>query len=401
MNLLMSLTVHRTLLQRRQWLATAGLGALLTACGGGSGSGGSDVPAGAALDRWQEGANALVTQGLVGAAVGWADAHQTRTAVAGLRRLGNTAQLAPGDLMGIGSNTKAMTACVAASVVDQGLLRWDSTLAQALPGLASEALPVYRNVTLRDLLDHRAGVMAFTGSADIDAFARQVGDEALVSAQQPAERQALFLRWLLQQPPVAATGEIPGYAYSNAGYILASRMLADATGQDWSTLLQRRVAQPLGLSLFVGTPLRQGPDQPSGHQIQGGRLKPVALPEALEQAWGQLLDPAGGVSLRVQDDAVWLQWHLRALRGEATPLPTSYVRALQATGRDTASNYALGWVVQPWQGGHWLLHSGELGGFQALSIVALDGSAAALAHSNTSTPDSMAWLFDSVAALMA
>lgn len=398
MNLLMPLAQRRTLLDRRQWLATAGLGALLTACGGGGDGGGG--PSGPGLEKWQKGADSLVAKGLVGAAVGWADTRQTHTAVAGLRRLGDSGLLARGDLMGIGSNTKAMTACVAASVVDQGLLRWDSTLAQALPGLAREALPVYRNVTLRDLLDHRSGVMAFTGPADIDAFARQVGDEVLNGLQQPAERQALFLRWLLQQPPVSATGEIPGYVYSNAGYILASRMLADATGQDWGVMLQRRVAQPLGLSLFVGTPLRQSPAQPAGHQIQAGRLKPVALPEAAEQAWGDLLDPAGGVSLPVQDDALWLQWHLRALRGDATPLPTSYVRVLQEMARATASNYALGWVLQARPEGNWLLHAGELGGFQALSIMALDGSAAALAHSNTATPDSMAWLFESVAALL-
>lgn len=384
-------------LHRRQWLATVGLGALLSACGGG----GSDGLLDPEPSRLQSRASDLVSEGLVGVAMGWADAREIRTAVAGLRRLGDSALLEPGDLMAIGSNTKAMTACVAASVVDQGLLRWDSTLAQVLPELAREALPVYRSVTLRDLLGHRAGVMAFTDQADIDAFEQQAGDEALAGLQQPADMQAFFLRWLLQQPPVRATGEIPGYVYSNAGYILVSRMLASATGQDWSTLLELRLAKPLGLSLFVGAPLRQGPNQPAGHAGQGRRLQPLALREGMEQAWLGLLDPAGGVSLRVRDDAVWLQWHLRALRGEATPLPPGYVRELLEMAHATTGNYSLGWVVQVRHGANWLLHSGAIGGFEALSIVALDGSGAGLAHSNTTTPDSMALLFDSVAALMA
>lgn len=397
MNFLIS-AVPGAALHRRDLLAGVGLGALLSACGGGSGGDGLPDPEQA---RLQSRAGDLVSEGLVGVAMGWADAREVRTAVAGLRRLGGHALLEPGDLMAIGSNTKAMTACVAASVVDQGLLRWDSTLAQVLPGLAREALPVYRSVTLRDLLGHRAGVMAFTGQADIDAFERQAGDGALAGLQQPADMQAFFLRWLLQQQPVRATGEIPGYAYSNAGYVLVSRMLAAATGQDWGTLLELRVAKPLGLSLFVGAPLRQGPNQPAGHAGQAGRLQPLALPEGMEQAWLGLLDPAGGVSLRVRDDAVWLQWHLRALHGDATPLPPGYVRELLEMAHATTGNYSLGWVVQARQGTNWLLHSGAIGGFEALSIVALDGSGAGLAHSNTTAQDSMALLFDSVAALMA
>ena len=178
----------------------------------------------------------------MGAAAGWADPRQVRTAVAGLRRLGGNAPLATGDLMAIGSNTKAMTACAAASVVDQGLLRWDSTLAQTLPELAQSALPAYQQITLRDLLDHRAGVMGFSAIEDVDLFVNAVGPEVLARWQQPAEAEAFFLQWLLRQPPVRGTGADPGFAYSNAGYALAARMLRAATGLGWADLLRQRVA---------------------------------------------------------------------------------------------------------------------------------------------------------------
>lgn len=221
MNFLNSIAARGAILSRRRWLAAAGLGTLVTACGGGSSDDGAD----ALMERLQSQARKLVSQGVVGAATGWADSTRAQVAVAGLRRLGGTAALERGDLMAIGSNTKAMTACAAASVVDQGLLRWDSTLAQTLPGLAREALPAYQDVTLRQLLDHRAGVMAFNKPEDVAMFLGEVGTDVLTRLQEPAEVEDFFLQWLLRQAPVRGTGADPDFAYSNAGYALAARML--------------------------------------------------------------------------------------------------------------------------------------------------------------------------------
>lgn len=397
-------TAHSAPLSRRHWLAATGLttlASLLTACGGG---GDDSNAAREAQKRVQALADGLVKQGVVGAAAGWTDTSHLRVAVAGQRQRGGGAPLALGDLMAIGSNTKAMTACVAASVVDQGLLRWDSPLAQVLPGLAREALPAYHQATLRDLLDHRAGVMAFVGPEDVGAFVNAAGPEVMARVQQPAEAEAFFLQWLLRQPPlrgVGGAGADPGFAYSNAGYALAARMLRAATGQGWAELLRQRVAQPLGLSLFVGEPLRAGSQQPAGHETEDGRLQPLPLVEAPERVWLEIMDAAGAVSLTVRDDALWLQWHLRALRGEATPLPRSYVKGLQDLGRTPAGRYGLGWLVHAAHGTGWLLHNGQDAGFQAMSVVALDGSRAGLAHSNIATADSMGLLYEGVSTLVA
>jgi CubicO group peptidase (beta-lactamase class C family) len=396
MNFLNFLAARGAILSRRRWLAAAGLGTLVTACGGGS-----DDGADALLERLQSQASKLVSQGVVGAATGWTDSTRAQVAVAGLRRLGGTAALERGDLMAIGSNTKAMTACVAASVVDQGLLRWDSTLAQTLPGLAREALPAYQGVTLRQLLDHRAGVMAFNKPEDVAMFLGEVGTDVLTRLQEPAEVEDFFLQWLLRQAPVRGTGADPDFAYSNAGYALAAHMLRAATGQDWEDLLRQRLAQPLGISLFVGEPLRRGSDQPAGHALEGGQLQPQSLPGAPERAWLEILNPAGAVSLAARDDALWLQWHLHALKGGATPLPRSYVQGLQDLARAPANRYALGWITHAMQGAGWLLHTGETGGFQALSLVAMDGSRAAFAHSNIATEDSIALLYEGVSVLLA
>ena len=69
--------------------------------------------------------------------------------------------------------------------------------------------------------------------------------------------------------------------------------------------------------------------------------------------------------------------------------------------RAPAGRYALGWLVQAFHGTGWLLHNGETGGFQALSLVAQDGSRAGFAHINIATEESMGLLYDGVSALVA
>jgi D-alanyl-D-alanine carboxypeptidase len=54
-------------------------------------------------------------------------------ACVGVRRAGSHERIRPDDPFHIGSCTKAMTATVAARLVEQGKLRWETTLAEAFP----------------------------------------------------------------------------------------------------------------------------------------------------------------------------------------------------------------------------------------------------------------------------
>lgn len=63
-----------------------------------------------------------------------------------------------GDAWHIGSCSKAMTATVIARLVERGSLAWSTTLDTLLPNLAEGMRPAYREVTLVDLLSHRAGL---------------------------------------------------------------------------------------------------------------------------------------------------------------------------------------------------------------------------------------------------
>lgn len=71
----------------------------------------------------------------------------------GKRRVDRPHPVTVDDRFGLGSNTKAATATMLGTLVERGLLRWDSTLAGALPDLPMR--PEYRAVTLRQMLTHR------------------------------------------------------------------------------------------------------------------------------------------------------------------------------------------------------------------------------------------------------
>ena len=62
------------------------------------------------------------------------------------------------DRFHLGSETKSMTATLAAILVEEGRIEWDTTLAEAIPAIAADMLPSYRSLTLRQLLLHRSGI---------------------------------------------------------------------------------------------------------------------------------------------------------------------------------------------------------------------------------------------------
>ncbi|HJQ97349.1 MAG TPA: serine hydrolase domain-containing protein, partial [Candidatus Polarisedimenticolaceae bacterium] len=138
---------------------------------------------GARLEAWRAEAG---VPGL-GAAVLRGD--DLEVAVAGKRRIDRDAPLAPADLFHLGSDTKAMTASIVARLVDRGLLRWDQTLANAMPEIA-DMDPAFETATLDMLLRHVSGLPG--ANAFTDEFTRGF-DEAWPLPRQRAWMARRFL----------------------------------------------------------------------------------------------------------------------------------------------------------------------------------------------------------------
>ena len=141
----------------------------------------------------------------------------------GTRRAGAAMTVTLNDRFHIGSDTKAMTALLAAMLVEEKKLRWDSTVAEVFPELAAAMTPGLRRVTLEQLLSHTSGV-----PADNRAVEKLVGKSLTQTGNLDEIRLWLVQQWVKQ--PLAAK---PGakFMYANMNYVLAGAMLDRLTGK--------------------------------------------------------------------------------------------------------------------------------------------------------------------------
>ncbi|MCX6086659.1 MAG: serine hydrolase, partial [Caldiserica bacterium] len=184
----------------------------------------------------------------------------------GVRKDGGTTVVEESDLFHVGSMTKAMTATMLATLVQEGKLSWDMTLAQALPSLASTMDPRYDGVTLEQLLTHTSGLPRYTTDFEWASIPPFTGT--------PAEQRQAFAGMLLTRPPIGTAGV---YRYSNAGYAVAAAIAEKATGETWEQLMQERVFGPLNMRAAYGWPLLSGEGEPWGHRIKNGVVTPHDL----------------------------------------------------------------------------------------------------------------------------
>jgi CubicO group peptidase (beta-lactamase class C family) len=262
----------------------------------------------------------------------------------GIRKAGTPVTVTVEDEWHLGSDTKAMTATIIARLVERGKLSWETTLGQVFPGLARSMNPQMRDVTILELLSHRAGLphdVPWHQFASSGHSLREQRQDVvkLVGSMQPAS------------PPGSK------YEYSNVGYVLAGAIAERITGDDWEDLIHKIVFDPLGMRSAgfggLGTPGKI--DQPWPHYASGqplpGNGPTVDNPE--------VMGPAGTVHCSLADWAKFVGDQLRGDRGERALLaPESYKRLhTPAFGGD----YALGWLVveRPWGGGTVLNHNGS------------------------------------------
>ncbi len=366
------------------------LAAALAACGGDNGA--PPPPAHAA--QVQAAAASGVASGFVGDGAGLVTPTTLDTATAGIARTDSATPVGAGTMFGIGSNTKAMTAYVAARLVDRGLIAWTSRVLDVMPELQATTLPAYANVTLEQLLDHKGGLRAYTEAADIDDFAAYLQTVTNPLPDTETGRRHFFVQHVLGQTP--PDGVVPGvtFSYSNAGYVVAAAMLEKVSGQSYEALFDAELTQPLGVAGTWGPPELSGATQPHGYYGTPGNLTVAAMSDADTQLWFDVINPAGGFATTPAAYAKWLQWHLLALQGRSTPLPAGYVQRIKAVA---AGDYAVGWAGASVDGRAVIAHDGAENGFVAEAVVDQSGTAASFVMTNTSdvtTENAASWVID-------
>ena len=272
----------------------------------------------------------------------------------GVRALGHPQSVTTNDIWHLGSDTKAITATMIARLVEHGVMSFDDTLAKCFPDIAMNE--AYRNVTIRQMLSHMAGLPPMTDEKDLPEYMVAIKGIADVRAQ-----RAALAKHYLMLPPARKPGT--EFEYSNLGFIFAGAAAEARTGKSWEDLVRAEVFQPLGITHGgFGAPASSAAvEEPWGHEEKNGKV--VALDPASEDADNPAsLGPAGTVHISLRDWMLFAQDQMDGAHGHGKLLKPETYRALH-TPISSTGVYALGWGAKLGPDGVPLIltHSGSNG----------------------------------------
>jgi CubicO group peptidase (beta-lactamase class C family) len=311
------------------------------------------------LDGWIDSVRRQHNIPALGAIVFRADTVLAR-GIAGVRRSNATTPVEERDRFQLGSNTKAITATVLATLVEEGKLTWSTTLADVFPEWRDSISADFRAVTIDLLLSHHAGISPFddTDAKDFRSIPRLSGT--------PTQRRAAFTAWVLGGKP---TGPIGKGLYSNGSFTVAGVVAERIAGESWESLVRTRVFERLGLAGSFAWSDSPDVNQPWGHYETRGGTRPVD-PRDTDERVPPIIWPAGSVELSLEDYAKFLQIHLRGLEGHDTPLlRAATVKHLHMSPVTPPDKYGLGWGLQDFDGAPASVHVGSAGTFYAITII--------------------------------
>lgn len=262
----------------------------------------------------------------------------------GLRAIGKPDRVTVGDRYHIGSITKNMTAVLVAMLVDEGKLKWTSTLGSIFPDLQAKMSPGLAKLSVLDLLAHRSGL---SGTMPRASGAWYEAPKDIVALRKR------FTEAVLTEGPRRDPGT--EFEYSNKNYVVAGAMIERLSGKSWEEVISERLFRPLGMRTAgfgpAGTPGKT--DQPWPHRWVNDAWRAIENKPTADNP--PVLGPAGRVHCSIGD----LGLYARAYIEEDQILKKdSWNRLKAAVGEE---DYGLGWIVvsRRWARGNALTHVGN------------------------------------------
>ena len=289
----------------------------------------------------------------------------------GVREYGQLDAVTPDTLFRVGSITKSITATLAAALVDEGLVTWDTPVVDLLPSFALSDPELTGQVTVADALSAATGLPR--RDLEIVLQADSLTTEGLLASVQTL-------------PLLVAIGE--RYQYSNQAFGIAGYALAAAAGAapddlqaGYAAAATRHVLAPIGMersTFALDTVLARG-DYAIPHALDFSGA-PRTVPLLAEDRFVQAVAPAGALWSSARDMSRYLEFQLArgvAPDGDRVISQASLLRTQQpgvmvpedaslpafvAAGLDA---YGFGWFVGEYGGLNLISHSGGTYGFAA------------------------------------
>jgi CubicO group peptidase (beta-lactamase class C family) len=284
----------------------------------------------------------------------------------GVKRINTTTPAALTDRFRIGSNTKAITGFIAALLVKDGKIKWDTKFFDLFPELKATSDPAHYNLTLLNLLSFRALLYKYTYTYEKPEQKDFTGDES--------QQRYQFTRWFLKQPAIKNTGKMH---FSNLGFIAAGLMLEKVSGKSYKQLVEE-LGKKLGIDFRFGQPNSLDSLQTWGHNKA---LIPEPPGDNYKLNW---LLPAGNINVNLPDYVKFIQLQLKGLKGESNLLTASEFNFLH-TG---LPEFALGWFPGKDKNNHVLsMNTGDPGSFLTRVIVCRETNKAYIIFFNAQTDE--------------
>ena len=297
----------------------------------------------------------------------------------GVRKRGTSDKVELSDRFPIGSNTKSMTATLAAVLVDAGKIQWETTIGEVWPKATDKDLhPKLRKVTLDQLLSHQGGVPGNISDLSDEAWGKHFEEKL-----SPTLERKAMLKLALSKAPSQPLGT---FVYSNLGYAIASAMIEARTGESYESLMKKHVFDPLEMrsadfrSMQSAKQLR--PPMLWGHQAANG--EPVD-PRTMGAENPTVYAAAGTVQVSIEDYAKYARWQLA---GKPEPVLRSqsafdHLHRPQVDYDKSGAKYAGGWICFDTPSGPALQHAGSNTNTYALIWVLPEADFAAVVCTNT------------------
>ena len=277
----------------------------------------------------------------------------------GVRTLGSTAPVDAKTRFAIGSVTKSFTAASLAILVDEGKIKWDDPTSKYLPELELFDPYASRELTVRDLLCHRAGLergdLLWYGGTDLS-------------------RDEIMKRLRHLKPSWSFRSR---FGYQNICFLAAGQIVPRVAAKTWDNFVAERFFKPLGMTDAVTSiaPLPGIENVATPHDLVDDKLSPVP--------WHNLdnMGPAGSINAHVTDMAQWVRLQLGSETVAAKPIVSQASLAEMHNPQVIARRegildklypdshfmtYGLGWFAFDYRGRKIIEHGGAIDGMIAM-----------------------------------
>jgi CubicO group peptidase (beta-lactamase class C family) len=256
----------------------------------------------------------------------------------------------------IGSTTKVITATAIAQLLEQGRIRSLDDPANLY--LKRVKLPDWdgRQITVWDLLTHRAG---------FEDHAFGLGAHRAIARPVDAAQIRRAIPKLVRRPGSVSV-------YSNVSTALLGIMVEDVSGESIQDYFARHIFQPLGMGHSY---LNYALTSPRGLAVPYAFFPDGSKQRSIYTPMNPFIAPAGGVNTTGLDMARFMAAHMAGENGQGSILSPATFRLMHArhvANHPATTGFGMIFIEGPWNGVHVVEHGGGWPGFQTVMLMVPD-----------------------------